>query len=196
VGAVDLSKPLNPKHEAFIREYLLSGNATEAYRKAGYKSKSPEVEASNLLRNPKVEARIKELQAKTQEIAEKKFNITEERILEQLEAIAFFDPMSVLEWDDKGRLIYKKDLKALAGANFTIYPEYQTAKDKSDGVLRAKLSFQSGDRRGALELLGKKIGLWSKANGTGPGADKGDRKAVLARVSALLRKRNGGGGSA
>lgn len=54
---------LTPKQKAFADEYLICGNATEAYRKAGYKNyKSAGVEASKTLNNPKISAYIAERQ--------------------------------------------------------------------------------------------------------------------------------------
>lgn len=48
---------LTPKHEVFVAEYLKTGNATEAYLQAGYKSSSKEAAAaaaSRLLKTDKV----------------------------------------------------------------------------------------------------------------------------------------------
>ncbi len=55
---------LTIKQEAFCLEYAASGNATEAYKKAGFKVQNDNVAAANatrLLRNAKVKNRIKEL---------------------------------------------------------------------------------------------------------------------------------------
>ena len=183
------------KQAAFLREYLLNGrNATAAYRKAYPTNKNPEVDASKLLRNPKVLAAIK----KYEEGVKERFQITEEYIIKGLKSIADFDPMTALERDEKGRLVLKKDiaLETLSGADFTIYPEYQTKEDKAEGIIRAKLSLSSGDRKGSFELMGKHIGMWSK-DGKDPGSQSNSdaRKAVLARVSAYLRKRADGSGA-
>lgn len=54
----------NIRQEAFCQAYSKSGNATEAYKAAGYKPKSDNAAAANasaLLRNHKVAARLKEL---------------------------------------------------------------------------------------------------------------------------------------
>ena len=54
----------NVKWEAFCQNYSKSGNATDAYRNAGYKVKSEQAcntNAVRLLRNAKVRARLKEL---------------------------------------------------------------------------------------------------------------------------------------
>lgn len=55
---------LTIKQEAFCLEYAASGNATEAYKKAGYSAKNDRVagvEAYKLLKKPKIQLRLKEL---------------------------------------------------------------------------------------------------------------------------------------
>lgn len=55
---------LTIKQEQFCLEYAASGNATEAYRKAGYAAKTDNVagvEAKKLLRKPKIKKRLQEL---------------------------------------------------------------------------------------------------------------------------------------
>ena len=55
---------LNVKQEAFCLHYAKTGNATEAYKAAGYKPKterSAYASSNQLLKNPKVQARLKEL---------------------------------------------------------------------------------------------------------------------------------------
>ena len=57
---------LTVKQEAFCLHYAKTGNATESYKKAGYKITSDEVtgvNASRLLKNDKVQARLQELAA-------------------------------------------------------------------------------------------------------------------------------------
>lgn len=55
---------LNVKQEAFCLHYAKTGNATEAYKEAGYAAKSEGAiyaAANRLLKNDKVQARLKEL---------------------------------------------------------------------------------------------------------------------------------------
>lgn len=55
---------LNVKQEAFCLHYAKTGNATEAYKKAGYAAKTENAiyaNANRLLKNDKVQARLKEL---------------------------------------------------------------------------------------------------------------------------------------
>lgn len=57
---------LTGKQEKFCLEYAASGNATQAYKAAGYKAKSDSiagVESHKLLKNPKIQGRLEELAA-------------------------------------------------------------------------------------------------------------------------------------
>ena len=178
---------LSPMQKKFVREYTREGNATKAAVKAGYSEESAKSHVYEMLRKPQIQAEIEKTEKKIQE----KFDLKEEEIIKALMQIAFFDPMEVLEWDDD-RLVFKKNVAEsyMRGANFTIYPEYQSKADKRDGILRAKLSISSGDRRGALELLGRRTGMWRDKDG-GSGTDKESRASTLRRVRELFSKHNG-----
>lgn len=72
---------LTPKQKAFADEYLVCGNAAEAYKKAGYKNyKSAGVEASKTLKNPKISAYI----------AERQKQIDDSRIADVKEVMQFY----------------------------------------------------------------------------------------------------------
>lgn len=65
---------LNLKQEKFCLEYAKTANATESYKKAGYKPKndySANVSACRLLKNDKISARLQELaeEMKSEKIA-------------------------------------------------------------------------------------------------------------------------------
>ena len=87
---LDLSH-LSIKQAAFVREYLLTGNATEAYVKAGFSPNGAEVSASRMLRNAKVAAAIAAGRKKVEERAEAMFNLRLDDILRKLVAQAFGD---------------------------------------------------------------------------------------------------------
>ena len=57
---------LNTKQEAFCLHYARTGNAAESYKKAGYKAKSKQAvyaNANRLMKNDKVQSRLKQLAA-------------------------------------------------------------------------------------------------------------------------------------
>jgi phage terminase small subunit len=157
---------LTPKQEAFAAAYVLSGNASDAYRQA-YDAKRMSAqliaeEASKLLRHPKVAPRVAQLQAKVVAVAERKFDITAERIAEELAALAFFNPADL--YDADGNLIPVKDLPrnvAAALSKIEQYEEYAGRGDEREAVGVVK-KVQWHDQKAALETLGKwsQIRMW------------------------------------
>lgn len=71
----------NPRRERFCQEYVVDGNATQAYIRAGYSEKGAAQSAAALLRNPKISSRIAELKAKVLE----RLEITQESVLREIE---------------------------------------------------------------------------------------------------------------
>ena len=54
----DQNTPLSPRHERFVLEFLMRGNATQAYIRAGYAPRGAQPSASRLLRKPHIAAAI------------------------------------------------------------------------------------------------------------------------------------------
>ena len=52
----------NDRHELFCQEYIVDFNGTQAAIRAGYSPKTARVQASQLLTNPNISARVRELQ--------------------------------------------------------------------------------------------------------------------------------------
>ncbi len=71
---------LNPRQQRFCECFVACGNATQAAKEAGYSDRTAYAQASRLLRNVKVDTRIRELQA----AAAKRSEITADRVLEML----------------------------------------------------------------------------------------------------------------
>lgn len=97
---------MNERQRRFVLEYLVDGNATEAYLRAGYKPsarRTAESAASQLLRNPRVAHAIVD----EQEERGKRTKATADRVLLEIERIALVDPS---EFDGVKSL---RDLKRL-----------------------------------------------------------------------------------
>lgn len=98
---------LDPKREKFCHVYIETGSQSKAFRAAfscnKWKNKTVWERASRLLAEDKVQTRVRELQAKL----EQKSDITKDRILKELENIAFADIRDFLEI--KGGVVTIKD---------------------------------------------------------------------------------------
>lgn len=80
-------KKLTPKEQLFVAEYLVSLNASDAFRKAGYKGKAVNALASQLLSKPSIQAAV--VKAKTKRL--QKIDLTADDIVAKLELIATAD---------------------------------------------------------------------------------------------------------
>ena len=137
-----------------------SRNATAAYRKAYPTCRSEKtagVNASRLLGNARVQAYLQE----STEKAMKKFDITEERILQELGCIAFLDFAELV--DSKGNLKDINDIpehsrRAIAGLEISEIFEGEGSDRRLTGLLK---KLRTSDKRGALELLGKNLKMWT-----------------------------------
>ncbi len=93
----------NPKLTArqvlFVSEFLASGNATQSAIKAGYSAKTAKAIGTENLAKPAIAAAIAEAQAKRLE----RNDVTAERIIAQLVATAFHDPLCA--FDPEGNLL-------------------------------------------------------------------------------------------
>lgn len=97
-----VTRALTVKQEAFWKAFVETDNASEAYRRAyntsNMKPESVNRKAKELLDNGKIAARLKELRAKVAEELE----ITQERVLSELAAMAFYDAGDLVV-EDKGK---------------------------------------------------------------------------------------------
>ena len=107
VAAKQFSHSLNDRQQRFVTEYVVDLNATRAYLRAGYKSKTDQAaasEASRLVRTPKVAAAIQERMRRNLTAAD----LTPERIMRELARIGLHDIRKL--YDENGDLKPVKDL--------------------------------------------------------------------------------------
>lgn len=149
---------LTEKQKRFVQEYLVDLNATQAAIRAGYSEKSASRIAVELLNKTQVSAELQRQQVKLQN----KLEITQERVIEELAAIAFANGTDFVTVTETGLL----DVK----------PTHKVPKDKRPAVACIKYT-QLGtevklyDKVRALELLGKHLGVFDSNNG-GPAAEE------------------------
>jgi phage terminase small subunit len=88
---------LTDKQERFAHEYLIDQNASAAALRAGYSANSHRVQASQLMRNPEVRRRVKELLEELyDQIKVSALTLMQERL-----KTAFFDPRTLVDADSK-----------------------------------------------------------------------------------------------
>ena len=165
---------LTPKQKIFADEYLIDLNATRAYR-AAYPSVKKEQTAaqagSRMLRNVKVAAYISE----RMEERKKRTEITQDRVLNELAAIAFSNAA------DYAKVVERQATAEVDGNIIPLVGEdgepilYRTVElELTDNLTeeqqRALGTIKKGrdgleqkpcDKVKALELLGRHLGMWN-----------------------------------
>lgn len=141
---------MTEKQKIFANEYLIDLNATRAYR-AAYKSvKNDVVAATNggrLLRNAQIQTYI----AERMEDRQKRTEITQDMVLQELAAIAFAratDYVSVMDG-----MVQVKDTDQLSDSQIAAIAGI---KETQNGI-EVKL----GSKEKTLELLGRHLGMWN-----------------------------------
>lgn len=86
-------KKLTPKQERFVAEYLIDLNATQAAIRAGYSKNTAEKIGSENLQKPEIRALLNTAKIERSE----KTGVTAERVLKEMERMAFYDPISLVE---------------------------------------------------------------------------------------------------
>lgn len=174
VGAkprLDRSKPLaNVKHERFCWAIVQGHRLGLAYEIAGFGGKSPRL-PWQLRHKPSVDARINWLLAKRIEDdtkahhkAERKISDTRERVIRELERLAFNDVRNLVQWGRKP--VYDEDGQVVGFVDdMTVRPSHlmtpeQAASVRSVTTKSGTLKFEMHDKLGALEKLAKVLGLY------------------------------------
>lgn len=151
---------LTPKQQAFVAEYLVDLNATQAAIRAGYSVKTAYSQAHELLKKPEVgEA----LQAAFAERAER-VGLTQDAVVERLMWIAFGDLRDLATWDEDGEVRVTPsdalDDRAAAALKEISQTKRVIPQKGADPIEVRELAVKSYDRMKALELLGKHLGMW------------------------------------
>lgn len=165
-----VNETLTNKHKRFCEEYLVDLNATQAAIRAGYKPKTARSQGQRLLTNADIQQYLQQLMDKRSERTE----ITADRVLEELAAIAFSDRTELAQVGKHGEVNFTpteqlpdETKKIIAGIENGKYGTKVTTYDKVK----------------ALELLGKHLGIFTS------GADNSE---ALKKLDEVLGKIKGG----
>jgi phage terminase small subunit len=142
-----MKRPLTAKQQMFVKEYLIDLNATQAAIRAGYSAKTAEWIGPQLLGKSHVSEAVQAEMAKR----EKRTEITQDRVLNEIGKIAFVNLQDV--YDEGGSLIEVKQLpREVAAALSSIKINLTEACALQEIKLHDKLR--------ALEMIGKHLGMF------------------------------------
>lgn len=159
---------MTPKQEAFVREYLIDLNATQAAIRAGYSAATAYSQGQRLLKDVEISAAIEKAMAERS----MRTNITQDQVVRELARIGFVDIRKVVTWTN-GATGFDEDEAEETGevrisvANFVMLTpsdeiDAETAaaiseiSQTKDGALKVKLH----DKRAALVDLGRHLGMF------------------------------------
>lgn len=150
---------LTAKQQAFVDEYLVDLNATQAAIRAGYSPKNADVTGPRLLGNVGIAEAIK---TRMDERADR-LGVTQDDVVQALRAIAFADLREVTEWgreqDESSGLwrvyVRLRDSERLSDEAAVALNELRV---DASGHLTVRLS----DKLRALELLGRHLGMFKR----------------------------------
>lgn len=163
-----MENKLTERQEQFCNEYLIDLNATQAAIRAGYKEKTAYSAGQRLLKHVEIQKRIQQLKNERSERTE----ISQDRVLKELAAIAFADATDFVQvtekplynsdgekmLDNAGKIIMIPDVEITETEK--LKPEQKKAiasiKQGRNGI-EVKLN----DKTKALELLGRHLGMWN-----------------------------------
>ena len=156
-------KRLTPRQQRFVDEYLIDLNATQAAIRSGYSERGATVRGSELLANRKVQESIQKAMA----ARELRTEITQDRVLQELARIAFFDIRRL--YHDDGTLKRPNELDDEAAAVLAAVEVTETTSGE-ESILLATKKAKVFDKGTALTLAMRHLGmLTDKIQHSGPG---------------------------
>lgn len=151
---------LTVKQENFCQKYVEHGNASAAYRYAyDCKNMKPETiwrNATALLKNNKVTTRIKELH----DMHLKKHEVTVDRIVAELEKLAFLDVRKLFNDDGNLRPLSELDNHTAAAIVSLEVEELFEGKGEDREHIGRTRKIKIADKKGSLDSLARVFGAF------------------------------------
>ncbi len=146
---------LTAKQEAFITEYLIDLNGTQAAIRAGYSEDSAAMIASENLTKPYIQAAL----ARAKEQRAKSCQIEAADVLKVLKAVMTTTTSDLYTVDPDGYLIPKPLDQLSEAANIALSEVRQTKTKNKSGEELVNQSFRTWDKLKATELAAKHLGM-------------------------------------
>lgn len=171
----DLGIDLSVEQALFVRSYIIDRNPVAAMRRLNYSGDVKKLQrmANKILQVTEVQEAIEVLASRMME----KLEITAEKLQKRFSEIAFFDPRSVMHFDERG-------LRMLP---FHLWPEGAALNIKSLKTGKYGLELQLHDGMRAAELLAKQIGLQpDESSESAKAASKAAADAVMDKLRTIF----------
>lgn len=184
---------LREKEAAFVREYLVDLNATQAAIRAGYSKRTARQQASRLLSK----AAIQEAISRRTEKRAERLELKADDVLRELMLLAFGDIGGA--FDAEGRMLPLAQMpESVRRTLASIEVDELGGGEEGVGLGRLR-KVKTWDKLRALEMLGRHLQLFidkTEVSGEVTVADAADvRSTILARIAALRDARGSSGGT-
>lgn len=142
---------MTKKREAFVAEYLIDLNATQAAIRAGYSPDTAQEQGSRLLSNVMVKNAIDKAIAERS----RRTGITQDRVLREIARLAFVNPADVIDLQSASvkRGANDDDLAAIASVKIKTIPTEVGEIEEREVKLYDKLR--------ALDMLSRHLGMYN-----------------------------------
>jgi phage terminase small subunit len=170
---------LSDKQRVFVDEYLVDLNATQAAIRAGYSQKTAGIQGFDLLKKPE----IQQLLAERQHARERRTEITQDRVLQEIARVAFFDPRKLFNDDGTPkRLVDLDDDSAAVVAGLDV----ATIGNAEVGVGQI-MKYKIADKMKAIDQCMSHLGI-GKTKVELSGKVEMPTEALDAKIVALIEK--------
>ena len=161
---------LTDRQDRFCREYIITLNASDAARKAGYSKASTSRAGIDLLGKPHIASRIAELQAARNRRVQVDADYVLQPLLQEVEAKAgdIFAPDGTLLPVKQWPLIWQQGLVSQVTVTQLYEREAGTGRNVAIGEMKSVIF---ADRAKRLELLGRHISVGAFKDRVGLGID-------------------------
>lgn len=173
---------MTAKQKRFVEEYLIDLNATQAAIRAGYSPGTAGSIGNENLKKPEIRARIDKAMAERS----KRIGINQDRVLYELAKLAFVNPADVINFEEA---TIRSDATAEDLACIQSVKVKTMSGDKGDMTEREVRMY---DKKAALELLGKHLGMFRDKVEISGGLEV--EKTKLDDLIKQIRGDNGGDG--
>jgi phage terminase small subunit len=197
VSAEDWETELTPKQRAFVREYLIDLNATQAAIRAGYSEDTARAIGSENLTKPNIAAAIEA----AMKLRAERTDITADRVLKELAKIGFSDIRKAVRW--QSALVTGEDnpdggdiavVKTIVTNNVQMVASDEIDDETAAAIAEVSqnqgggLKIKLHDKRAALVDIGKHLGMFrDKVEVTGKdGAPLIEQPSTTDLAKALL----------
>lgn len=152
---------LAPRQQRFVAEYLIDLNATQAAIRAGYSAKTAEVQGPRLLGNVRIQAAVQSAMSRR----EKRTEITQDRVLQELAKIGFADIRKAVRWSNQQREVQSEEGVPTLESEVLLVPSAEMDDATAAAISEVSqgqhgLRIKMHDKRAALVDMGRHLGMF------------------------------------